>query len=198
MIEGIKDLLDVRFHHPGLSSELERDGPGIHRSQGSNLWPIAIATAPDVLLVDGVQEARYCQLQELVFYGGNAQGTLRALPLGNRVSSDECGAVPLLLQALPEVVDVRVQVLLLGLGTHLVPSGGGILPDVAPALLQELLVEHSVEVAESIARLTCRLLCSSLQGGWPWGSDPSRSGHVSYAGSVFLSAPSPCERLSRL
>jgi len=86
------------------------------------MWPIPIATAQDVLRVDGFQEARYCPLQERVFYGGNPQGTLRAIPFGNRVSSDEGGAVPLLLQALHEVVDVRVQVLLLGLGTHLIHS----------------------------------------------------------------------------
>ena len=81
------------------------------------------------------EEARYCQLQELVFYGGNPQGTLRAIPLRNILPSDEFGAVPLLLQALHEVVDVFVQVLLVFLGTHLIHSSGGILSDVAPALL---------------------------------------------------------------
>src|SRR6185295_16992927 len=120
------------------------------------------------------------------------------IPFGNILSSDEFGVVPLLLQTLHEVVDVCVQVLLVFLGTHLVHPGGGILPDVPPALLQEVLIEHPIEVAEPITLLTCSLLCYSLQGGWHCGSDPSRSGNVSCTGSVFLSAPSPCARLSRL
>ena len=42
-----------------------------------------IATAQEVLLIDGFEEARYGPLQELIFYSGNAQGTLRAIPFGN-------------------------------------------------------------------------------------------------------------------
>jgi len=76
-------------------------------------------------------------LQELVFSGGDPQRTLRAIPFGTILSSAECGAVPLLLQALYKAVDVLVQVLLVFLGTHLVHPRGGSLPDVAPALLQE-------------------------------------------------------------
>jgi hypothetical protein len=84
------------------------------------MGPIPIATAQEVLLVDGFQEARHCQLQELVFYGGDAQRSLRAIPVGNVLSSDEFGTVSLLPQALHEVVDVLVQVLLVGLRTHTV------------------------------------------------------------------------------
>src|SRR5262249_60104444 len=101
-------------------------------------------------------------------------------------------------QALVQGVDVRFQLLLIGLGTYLLHPCGGILQDVAPALLQEVLVEHPVEIAEPIALLPCCLLGYSLQGGWHCRSDPSCSGHVSCAGCVFLSAPSPCDRLSRL
>src|SRR5262249_59623212 len=130
--------------------------------------------------------------------GGASEWALRAISCGNVLSSDEFGAVPFLLQALDKVVDVRVQVLLICLGTSVIHPGGGILPDVAPALLQEVLVEHPVEIAEPIALLPCCLLGYSLQGGWHCRSDPSCSGHVSCAGCVFLSAPSPCDRLSRL
>ena len=62
MIDGVTELREVRFHHPGLASAWERDGPCIHCLQGSNLWPIPRATAQDVLLVDGFQEARHGQL----------------------------------------------------------------------------------------------------------------------------------------
>jgi hypothetical protein len=96
--------------------------------------------------------------QELVFYGGNPQGTLRAIPFRNILASDELGAVPLRLQAFHEGVDVCVQVLLVSLGMHLSHASGGILSDVAPALLQEVLIEHPVEVAKPIALLTGCLL----------------------------------------
>src|SRR5262249_13542235 len=165
----IEARLDVGFHHPGLSSELELDGQCIHRIQGAYLGPIPIATAQEVLRVDGCQEARSCQWSELVFYGGDAQRALRAIPFGHILASDEFGAVPLLLQALHEVVDVLVPGLLIGVGTHLIHPGGGILAEVAPALLQERLVEHPREVAEPIALLTFCLLRSSLQGGGHWG-----------------------------
>jgi hypothetical protein len=154
----IEALLDVRFYHPGVSSELELDGQCLHRLQGAYLWAIAIPIAQEILRIAGFEEARYCPLQELVFSGGNPQGTLRAIPFRNIRASDELGAVPLLLQALHEVVDVFVQVLLVFLGTHLIHASGGILSDVAPALLQEVLIEPPVEVAEPISLLTGCLL----------------------------------------
>ena len=174
----IEALLDVRFYHPGVSPELELDSPCVYRIQGAYLWAIAITTAQEILRIDGFEEARYGQLQELVFYGGNPQGTQRAIPLRNILASDAFGAVPLLLQALHEVVDVFVPVLLVFLGTHLIHSSGGILSDVAPALLQEVLIAHPGEVAEPISLLTCCLLGYALQGGWHCGSDPACSGNV--------------------
>ena len=58
MIDGVEELLDVRFHHPVVSPKLELDRQFVHRVQGSNLRPIPIATAQEVLLVDGFEEAR--------------------------------------------------------------------------------------------------------------------------------------------
>ncbi len=159
---------------------------------------IPLATAQEVLLVDGFEEARHCPWQELVFDCGDAQRTLRAIPFGNRVASDEFGPVPFLLQALDEAVHVLFQVWLVCLGAYLIHPRGGILPDGPLALREEVLIEHPIEVAKPIALVTFRLLRSSLQGGWHWGSDPAWSGHVSWAGSVCLSAPSLCARLSRL
>ena len=114
------------------------------------------------------------------------------------MASDEFGPVPFLLQALDEAVHVLFQVWLVCLGAYLIHPRGGILPDGPLALREEVLIEHPIEVAKPIALVTFRLLRSSLQGGWHWGSDPAWSGHVSWAGSVCLSAPSLCARLSRL
>jgi hypothetical protein len=93
-------------------------------------------------------------LQQFIFDCGDSQRTLCAIPFGNIVSSDEFGTGPLLLQALHEAVEVLVQVLLIGLGTPLIHPGGGILPDVAPALLQEVLVEPPLAGAEPISLVT--------------------------------------------
>ena len=184
----LEALLDVRFHHPGVSTTLAREGPCVHRLQDSNFRAISRATAQEVRRIDGFEEACDGQGQERIVYRGHAQGTRRALPCGQRVSSDELGAVPLLLQALDTVVDVRVEGRRVVLGASLLHSGGGLLPDVAPALRQKVLVEPPGEVAEPVALLTCSLLGSALQGGWHGASDPSRSGHVSCAGCVCLSA----------
>ena len=86
-----------------------------------------------------------------------------------RVAIIVAGAVPLLLQALHEAVDVLVQVRPLCLGPHLRHPRGGILPEVAPALFQEVLVAPPVEVAAPLALLTCGLLRDARPGGGPWG-----------------------------
>jgi hypothetical protein len=160
--------------------------------------PIPLATAPEVRRIDRFEESRHRQLPPFVCDGGASQRTRCAIPCGTIVSSDACGAVPLLLQTLHEGVDVLVHVLLVGVRTHVVHPGGGILPDVTPALLQKVLVKPPIESADPITLLTGGLLRDALQGGWPCGSDPSCSGHVSCAGGVCRSAPSPCARLSRL
>jgi hypothetical protein len=169
MIEGITDLCDVRFHHPGLASAWAREGPCLHRLEDANRRPIPLATAPEVRRVDGVGEARHGPWPAPVFHGGEAQRTRCALPCGHRVSSAACGAVPLRLQALHEAVAVLVQGLLIGLGPHLIHPGGGLRPDVAPARFQDVLVAHPVEVADPIALVPFCRQRSALQGGWPWG-----------------------------
>jgi len=198
MIDGRKALRAVRFHHPGVSTKLARDGPWGHGVPGAKLWALSVTTAQEVLRIDGCEEPRHRAVQELLFHGGHAQRTRRALPCGTRVPPDALGAGPLLLQALYEAVDVLVQVLRLGLSAHRVPPSGGILPDVGPALLEQILVQPPREVAEPRALLTFGLLGYALLGGWHCGAAPARAGHVSWAGSVCLSAPSPGARRSRL
>src|SRR5215813_1257439 len=51
----IEELLDVRFHHPGIATELELAGQCIHRIQGPHCRSISITTAQKVLFVDGFQ-----------------------------------------------------------------------------------------------------------------------------------------------
>ncbi len=194
----IQALLEVRFHHPGIASAWARAGPGRHGLPRTHLRAIPVPTPPAVRRVAGVAAARHGPWQARVFSGGQAPRTRRPIPWGHRVSADECGAGPLLLQAFYEAVDGLVQGRCLCLGTPLVPPSGGLLPDVAPALLQAGLVEPPRAGAEPLALWPCRLLRSAPQGGWHGVSAPARSGHVAWAGSVCRSAPSPCARLSRL
>jgi len=80
LLDGLKALRDVRFHPPGIASALELDGQGIHGIQRTHLRAIPVTTPQEVLLVDGFEEARHCQLQELVCYGGHAYSTLHRYP----------------------------------------------------------------------------------------------------------------------
>src|SRR6266849_3223692 len=62
LIDGIKELLDVRLHHPGIASTLELDGQCVPCVQGANLWAIAIPPAQEVLLIEGFEEPRHGEL----------------------------------------------------------------------------------------------------------------------------------------
>ena len=196
--DGIHALLAVRFPHPGRASAWALAGPGSHGRQGANLRSIPLAPAPAVLRVEGFEEARHGPLPELVFSGGASQRTRRALPLGTSGSSDACGPVPFLLQALDEAGHGLFQGLLVCLGASLRPPRSGLLPDGPLALGAAVLSTPPLAGAEPMALWTCRLLRSSRPGGGPWGSAPACSGPGSCAGSVCLSAPSPSERLARL
>jgi hypothetical protein len=68
------------------------------------------------------------------------------------------GAVPLLLQTRHEVVEVLVHVLLVGVRTHVVHPGRGILADVPPARRQNVRLTPPIALAEPITLLTCGLL----------------------------------------
>jgi hypothetical protein len=169
MRDGLTDLGEVRFHPPGLASEVTREGQWIHGLQGANRRTIPIATAPAGLRVDGFEEGRHGQVPALGFHGGASQRTRCALPCGTRVSADACGARPLLLQARPAAVDGLVPGLLIGLGTPLIHPGGGILPHVAPALVQDVRVEPPIAVADPRALLPVCLRREARPGGGPGG-----------------------------
>jgi hypothetical protein len=52
-------------------SQLELDRQLVHRVQGPDVGPVPIATAQEVLLVDGFEDPRDCSLPQLVFHGGD-------------------------------------------------------------------------------------------------------------------------------
>ena len=126
-------------------------------------------------------------------------------PLGDRLPSDPFGPVALPLPSLHQVAAVRVQVLLICLRAPLIDAVGGVVADLAPAVLAQRLVAPPLAVANPILRLALGLLRDALQrlprtrsgGGLPGCSDPSCPVPVSSAGYVCLSAPSPRRRLAR-
>lgn len=197
MRDGITALRDVRFHHPGVSAQWARAGQGLHGVQGATLWALSIPTAPDVRRVEGCEATRYGPWQARSCSGGHAPRALGAIPLGPRGASDECGAGPLRLQTLDTVVEGRVEGLRGFLGASLLHPGGGILPDVAPARRQQVLVEPPLAVAAPLPLVTCSLRRSALQGGGPGQSEPACAGPGACAGCVCLAAPAPCARRSR-
>jgi hypothetical protein len=69
VIDVVEEALDIRFDHPVVAPNLALDRQFVPCVQGSPVWPIPIATAQDILLVDGCEEARDRQLQPLVVDG---------------------------------------------------------------------------------------------------------------------------------
>ena len=163
MIDAVKEALDVRFHHVGIVPKLELDRQFVYGIQGPHPRSIAITTAQEVLLVDGFEEAGGRHLQQLVFYGGNAERTQLAVSFRNVVALHEFSPIPLLLEALHEVPDIPLQVLLIVLRADLVHTIGCVFLDLAPALFEQLLIKHPVQIAKPIPLLTLSLLRYALQ-----------------------------------
>jgi hypothetical protein len=197
VIDVVEEACAIRFDHPVVSPKLALDRQFVYRVQGPNLWPISIATAQEILLVEGGEEARDRQLQQLILDGRYPPRSPLAVLFGDLGPSDQLGAVALPLQSRPQLPDVRFQVRLVRVRAHRIDAVGGLWADITPAVLEPLLIAHPVEVATPILRVAFGLLCSALPGGLPGVSDPSCPVHVSCAGSVCLSAPSPCGRRSR-
>ena len=95
MVEGVEEPGDVRFDHPVVSATLQLERPCVDRLKGPNMGPIALATAQEVLLVDGREEPRDRQLHQLILHHWHPQWPSLPTPLRKRVSSDECGTVAL-------------------------------------------------------------------------------------------------------
>ena len=188
VIDVVEEASDIRFDHPGASPKLARDRPCVYRVQGPHLWPLSIATAQKILLVEGGEEARDRQRQQLILDGRYPQRSQLAVLFGDIVPSDPCGSVALPLQSLHQWPDVRFQVLLVRVRAHLIDAVGGLLADITPAVLEQLLIEPPVEVANPILRVAFGLLCYALQGGVPGVSEPSCPVHVSCAGCASMSA----------
>jgi hypothetical protein len=123
------------------------------------VWPIPSATAQDILLVDGWEEARDRQLQQVVLHGRYPYRSQLAVPLGDIVPSDQFGPVTLPLESLHQGADVVVQVLLVCLRAHRIDAVGGIFADLTPTVLEQLLVEHPLEMAKPVLLVVLGLLC---------------------------------------
>jgi hypothetical protein len=121
------------------------------------MWSIPIATAQEILRVDGCEKARDRQLQQGVCHGRYPSGAPLAVPFWAIVPSDQLGPVVLPLQTLHQVADVLLQIPLVCLRAHLIDPVGGVFADVPPALLEQCLVEPPIAVAIGPTRRLPRL-----------------------------------------
>ena len=53
MVDVVEEPGEVRFDHPVVSAKLQLDRSCVDRIKGTNMGPIAITTAQEVLRVDG-------------------------------------------------------------------------------------------------------------------------------------------------
>src|SRR5712691_3667733 len=188
----IEEPADVRFDHPVVSPKLQRDRQCVDRIKGTNMWPIAIATAQEVLLVDGRESPRDRQLHQRILHHWHPQWPEASTPFRNRVSSDEFGTVACALETLHKVLDVVLQVVRVLLGTHPVHAVGRVLLDRPPTVSQHVRIEHPIEVPKPILLLAFCLLCSALQGGW-------HCGPTLHVRAMFpVQAPYACPPLPRV
>ncbi len=163
MLPAVKEALAVRLHHVVIVPKLELDRQFVYGLHCPPARSIPITTAQEILLVDGFEEVGDRHLPQLVLYGGNAEGSQLAVPFRDRVALNEFRPVALRLEALHQVPDIPLQVLLIVLRADLVHAIGGVFLDRAPALFEPLLIEHPVQLAKPILLLTLSLLCYSLQ-----------------------------------
>jgi hypothetical protein len=104
-------------------------------------------------------------LQQLVFHGRDPERAALPAAFWNIPPLDEFGSLALPLQALNEIVNVLLEMLLIRLGADVIHAICRILPDIAPALSEIRLIEQLVEVAKPMLRLLVGLLRYSLQEG---------------------------------
>jgi hypothetical protein len=123
---GVEEAVEVRFDHPVLSLPLALERPFVHCVQGSNVGPLPLATAPEILLVEACEDARDRPRQQLVLHGWSPSASQLAVSVRNIVRSDQLGPGALPLQALDQVAAGLVHVLLGCLRAHRHDAVGGI------------------------------------------------------------------------
>jgi len=82
MIDVVAEALHIGFSHPVVSPNLPRDRQFVSCVQGPTVWPIPIATPPEILRVDGCEEARDRHLQQFVLDGRYPSRSPLAVPFG--------------------------------------------------------------------------------------------------------------------
>jgi hypothetical protein len=165
MVEVIEEAFDVGFDDVTELAKLEVETEVLDRCLGTSPRPVAIADGQKVLLVDGVQDLGAGKLHQLVFQGGYPQRPLAAVLFGDVAAPDQLGPVAFGLQALHQMLQVGVEVLLVRLGCHAVDSAGGFLVQIAPAVSQQLGIQTSVEILKTMVFAGARPLGYSPQGG---------------------------------
>jgi hypothetical protein len=164
-LDGVTEPLNVCFHHEVVPPNLERDRQLLHRVQGSDVGPISVATAPEVLLVDGFEDSRDRALPPRVLHGRYPERA--ALPVTCReiVPRDAFGSGALPLPALDQVVYVLLQMWLVPLGADVIDAIRRLLPDVVPTLVEIRLIAPLLEGANPRLRLLLGLLRYALPDG---------------------------------
>ena len=82
VIDVVEEALDIRFHHEVVAAELELDRHLVDGIKRTFVRTIPIATAQEILLVDGFEYPRDRKLQQFVFDYGIPSGRIRPSGLG--------------------------------------------------------------------------------------------------------------------
>jgi hypothetical protein len=148
MIDVVEKALDIGLDDEVVTAELEATSEFINSVESPSFRTVPIATDQEVLFVDGFEKSGDRKLQQLVFDYRDAKWTHTAVRLGNVVTTNQASPVALSLEALDEIPDVGNQVLRILLGGDSVDAKGSVLPNIAPAVKQQILVYEPVEIEE--------------------------------------------------
>jgi hypothetical protein len=66
VVNVVEEPLDVRLHYPAVPPVLQLIGQTLNRIVRTATWTIPIAASKEILLVNGLQDFCYCQLQQLI------------------------------------------------------------------------------------------------------------------------------------
>jgi hypothetical protein len=154
---------NVCFYDIGIGSKLQSMPESFYRLSGTLLWTIARAVGQEVCFEDRAQDARHRDLQERIFQGWEAQGTVCAFAFRSPSPSHQLRPVGASFEPLHEVSDVRHAVLSILVSRHPIDATGRIFSSMWPTAPEKNLVEHAKKVAKPVLLVALRLVRSSLQ-----------------------------------
>ena len=160
MIDVVKKAADVRIEHP---VHLAMRDPHIECVQGvvlASARPKPVAEAKEVLFIYLLEDHHQRFLDDLVLKGGDADGALLAIGLGNPDPLARLGPVASTLNTIVQVDEALFEPLAVLCPCHVVDSDGGIALERAVGLPKQSKIDMMQQVGELLLGIPSGCLSS--------------------------------------